>query len=315
MSTPQFGIFAQGTVAHYFLEFDLRPGLDLASAVDALRQLRQPAVSAGAVNLVIAFGASLWRQIAPYETPSALRPFTPVTGPEGRSAPATQRDVWLWIHGSTPDVVFEHARAAALVLKNVAILAAEQPCFVHRDSRDLTGFIDGTANPQMLEAPRVALVPPGEVGEGGSYLVAMRWVHNLEAFERLPVKDEERVFGRTKVDSIELEGDAKPPSAHIARVEIHDATGEELPIYRRSVPYGTVAEHGLYFVAFSRELSRFDVMLARMFGAAGDGLYDRLTDFSRPVSGAYYFAPSLTLLSELAESGLLGASRLAGAKR
>jgi deferrochelatase/peroxidase EfeB len=37
-----------------------------------------------------------------------------------------------------------------------------------------------------------------------------------------------------------------------------------------------------------------------MFGAAGDGEYDHLTDFSRPVSGAYYFAPSLTALNELA---------------
>ncbi len=41
-------------------------------------------------------------------------------------------------------------------------------------------------------------------------------------------------------------------------------------------------------------------MLARMFGTDGDGVHDRLLDFSRPVSGAYYFAPSLNALSELA---------------
>ncbi len=34
-------------------------------------------------------------------------------------------------------------------------------------------------------------------------------------------------------------------------------------------------------------------MLSRMFGTAGDGLHDSLTDFSRPVSGAYYFGPAL----------------------
>jgi putative iron-dependent peroxidase len=61
-----------------------------------------------------------------------------------------------------------------------------------------------------------------------------------------------------------------------------------------------VDEHGPYFVAFSADRTRYDRLLARMFGAAGDGVYDRLTDFSRPVSGDYYFAPSLTALNDLA---------------
>jgi putative iron-dependent peroxidase len=298
MTTPQHGIFSQGTVAHSFLEFDLHP-VELARAVEAFGRLRSPAVSAGGVNLVVAFGADLWRRIAGDRAPASLRDFTEVIGPAGRRAPATQRDVWLWISGSTPDVVFEHARAAAGALEGVAALGAEQPCFVHRDSRDLTGFIDGTANAQMLDAPAVALVPDGEPGEAGSHVIAMRWVHDLVAFGALPVGEQERVFGRTKVAGDELEGVAKPPTAHIARVEIHDEAGEELPIYRRSVPYGTVAEHGLYFVAFSAEPTRYDRMLARMFGTAGDGICDRLTDYSRPVSGAYYFAPSLTMLAEL----------------
>ena len=69
------------------------------------------------------------------------------------------------------------------------------------------------------------------------------------------------------------------------------------------MPYGSAGEQGLYFVAFSAERSRFDTMLSRMFGTAPDGIYDRLTDFSRPVTGAYYFAPSQTLLNELAGTG------------
>ena len=40
-------------------------------------------------------------------------------------------------------------------------------------------------------------------------------------------------------------------------------------------------------------------MLARMFGNAPDAIRDRLTDFSRPVSGAYYFAPSQNTLNKL----------------
>jgi putative iron-dependent peroxidase len=122
----------------------------------------------------------------------------------------------------------------------------------------------------------------------------MRWVHDLDAFHRLPIDEQERVIGRTKPLSIELSDDDKPADAHIARVEL----GDEFEIFRRSVPYGTVGEHGLYFVAFSADPSRYQRMLGRMFGL--DGPRDRLTDFSTPVSGGYYFAPSNAALRELA---------------
>jgi putative iron-dependent peroxidase len=126
----------------------------------------------------------------------------------------------------------------------------------------------------------------------------MRWVHDLIAFDRLTVREQERVIGRTKADSVELSDAEKPATAHISRVQV-TVGDEELEIFRRSVPYGSPHEHGLYFVAFSAERSRFDVMLARMFGTTDDGLRDRLTEFSRPVSGAYYFAPSQNALRDV----------------
>lgn len=305
VTVPQFGIFAQGTIAHAFLEWDLRPDVDLLEAASVLGRLRGPSVAAGGVNLVLAFGADLWHALAPRDVPAGLGPFRPIGRLGGHHAPATQHDLWLWINGSSQDVVFEHTRAAAGAIESVARLADEQVAFVHRDSRDLTGFLDGTANPTLLEAPMAALVPDGQPGAGGSHVLAMRWVHDLDAFDALSVADQEQVIGRTKADSIELADDAKPRTAHIARVEIEDEAGVELPIYRRSVPYGTVAEHGLYFVAFSADRSRFDTMLSRMFGTDGDGRHDRLTDFSRPVSGAYYYAPPLNLLADLAASATL----------
>ena len=294
---PQFGIFAQGTHAHHFLEFALRAGVGPQRAIASFRRLRAPEVSAGGVNLVIAFGADAWQTVAPSHTPQSLANFREVAGPTGRRAPAVQHDAWLWISGSTPDVTWDHARAAAGAVSDVAELVAEQQGFTYRDSRDLTGFVDGTANPPIRQAADVALIPPGEPGEGGSHVLVMRWVHDLGAFNRLPVEEQERVIGRTKVDSVELTDAAKPPTAHIARVTIDDG-GEELKIFRRSVPYGTVTEQGLYFVAFSADRSRYDRMLARMFGTA-DGVHDRLVDFSHPVSGAYYFAPSMNALSEV----------------
>ncbi len=79
MRLPQFGIFAQGTVAHEFIEFDLRPDVDKAYAGRLISQLEQPAVAAGGVNLVIAFGPDLWRRLAPEDAPASLRAF-----PNGR---------------------------------------------------------------------------------------------------------------------------------------------------------------------------------------------------------------------------------------
>jgi putative iron-dependent peroxidase len=296
---PQFGIFAQGTHAHHFLEFDLKQGVKPRDAVAAFRRLRTPDVSAGGVNLVVAFGSETWRGLAPSMVPDDLAPFQPIDGKDDQRAPATQHDAWLWISGAEPDVTWQSAHAAMLAVADAADVATEQEAFTYLGGRDITGFIDGTANPQIRRAADVALIPPGHAGEGGSHVLTMRWVHDLLAFNQLSVTEQQRVFGRTKADSVELSDAEKPPTAHIARVEITEA-GEELEIFRRSVPYGSAEEHGLYFVAFSAKRSRYDTMLAHMFGTAADGLRDHLTDFSRPVTGGYYFAPSLNALNELA---------------
>jgi len=290
----QPGIFAQGTRSHVHLEFDLRPGWGDAELRAAVAGLREPTVTAGGSNMVVGFGPDAWRRLAPDDAPAALAPFAAIEG-DGRRAPATQHDVWVWSHGTGEDVELDAARAVAAALGPVAALAAEQACFAYHDSRDLTGFVDGTENPRVHEAFDVAVVPEGP-GAGGAHVLTMRWVHDLTAFHALSLTDQEAVIGRTKSDSVEL--DDKPDSAHIARVVIEE-DGEELEIYRRSTPFGTVREHGLYFVAFSADPSRFTKMLARMFGTSGDRVHDRLTDFSRPVSGSLYFAPSLEALDRL----------------
>jgi putative iron-dependent peroxidase len=296
VALPQPGIFAQGTHAHFFLEFDLRPGLGLAHIAASFRELGASEVSAGGANFVIAFGADAWREFAGATAPSDLIPFEGIAGPPGRTAPASQHDVWIWISAASPDETWERARAATLTIADAAELRAEQQGFTYRGGRDVTGFIDGTANPKGRRAAEVALVPSGSPGEGGSHVLAMRWRHDLSRFQKLPIEDQERVFGRTKADSVELSPAEKPAEAHIARVEVADPSGEELEIFRRSVPWGSAEEQGLYFVAFSSDSGRYATMLARMFGKASDGIHDRLTDFSEPVGGGYYFAPSLAAL-------------------
>ena len=80
---------------------------------------------------------------------------------------------------------------------------------------------------------------------------------------------------------------------------IDDPDGNELHIFRRNTPYATLDEVGTMFIGCSNDPARIDTMLARMFGATADGLVDRLTQFSRPASGSYYWVPSIETLTDV----------------
>jgi putative iron-dependent peroxidase len=297
MPTSQAGIFAGEVRYHYFLEYTVPLADDPQAVAGAIRAARAALEPAAAARLVMGFGGDLWGSLAPDQVPGPLRPFRTIAGHNGKAVPGTQNDLWLWLSGDGTDGLFHAALRMNRALNPVAALRLEQPGFHYLDGRDMTGFIDGTANPTGEEAREAALIPASQPGAGGSYLIAMRWVHDLAAFHALPVTEQERAIGRRKADSEELSDDEKPETAHIARVEV-EQDGEELAIFRRSVPYGTLSEHGLYFLAFSREPTRFDLMLRRMYGLTGDGIEDRLTDFSRPVTAAYYYAPPQEALEQ-----------------
>jgi NAD(P) transhydrogenase len=83
------------------------------------------------------------------------------------------------------------------------------------------------------------------------------------------------------------------------RLAVCHAFGRVAGFGRHSFPYGTSSEHGLFFIAYARTLDIPELMLARMIGATGDGLHDRLIEFSRAVTGANFFAPSLRVLKQL----------------
>ena len=288
MTTPQAGIFAAGTRTHHHLEFDT----DDAATAEALAAAIDTIIEIGGSNIVVGFGADLWRQLST-NVPADLADFTEVVGLDGHTAPSTQHDLWIWIHGTGLDDVLDVATACTSTLDGLASLVVETRCFVYHDSRDLTGFIDGTENPPPTEAVEVACIPAGKAGAGGSHVIAQRWVHDLAAFDQLDIAEQEGVIGRRKLDSAEIPEDVRPADAHISRAELLDSDGNERPIYRRSVPFGDVTERGLYFLGFSAERDRFDGMLAQMFGTSADGIRDHLMDFSTPVTGSYYFAPSL----------------------
>ncbi len=252
------------------------------------------------LTCVVAFGAAMWESIGHGLRPKELRPFKGVNGPK-HSAPATGGDILLHINSTRHDLNFDLARALLGHFGSAAIVTEEVPCFVYMDSRDLTGFIDGTANPkedgERRDAALIGAEDPGFAG--GSYVLTQRYVHNLAGWEKLAVHEQEMRIGRRKKDSEELPKGVKPPTAHISRVEI-EKNGQELKIVRHSMPYGQAGgEAGLFFIAYARDPGIFESMLGSMFGSANGGQYDHLMDFSRPASGAFFFAPPLPMLAAI----------------
>lgn len=296
MSEPQAGIFIEGTSSHFFLEYQCIEGVSDQQLKAAVASAIAQPLSAE-INMVWAFGENCWRQFAAADVPSALKPFTDI-GAGRRIAPATQHSILVWVHGNNHSANFDAAMAVTSALASVATLSLEKIGFLYKDSRDLSGFIDGTENPKGRGQALVALIPDGEVGAGGSFVMSQQWVHNLASFHALSQRQQEEVIGRTKPDSIELDDECMPENSHVSRSDVK-INGESQKLYRRSVPYGGVLEHGLYFLAFSCDIQRFDHILASMFGTTGDGVRDHLTDFSTPVSGSYWFAPSAAELSAI----------------
>jgi porphyrinogen peroxidase len=298
MPSPQIGIFSLGDPAHTYLEFRAKADVPAAGLVRAVAAIHEPHTTVGGVNLVIGFRPEIWRDASPGDAPAEVRSFErPIVGVEGFSMPATQADLWLWIAGASYDVVFNLAKEAIERLTPVAALEREIAGWSYLHSRDLTGFEDGTENPNLLEAPAVALIDDGP-GAGGSVLLFQKWKHDTASFHALPVEAQERVVGRSKPDSIELEGDAMPADSHVSRTVIEE-DGVEVDIFRRNVPYGTVSDHGTVFVGFSSHQRRLHRMIERMAGAEG-GIRDALTRYSTPLTGAYYFVPSVDALRRFA---------------
>ena len=76
--------------------------------------------------------------------------------------------------------------------------------------------------------------------------------------------------------------------------------GEEVDILRHNMPFGTRSgESGTYFIGYARSPRVLEQMLENMFVGQPPGNYDRLLDFTHPVTGTLFFAPSATFLDEI----------------
>lgn len=253
------------------------------------------------IKTAVAFGPELWAKLYA-QSPSGLKQLEPIQG--SFDMPAVPADLLIHLASARADICFALSQAFFEGIQEQVEVLDERVCFRYFDGRDITGFIDGTENPQFPDdRAEVALLGEDSgIFQDGSFVFAQRYAHDLEKWKGLKVDTQEQVMGRTKLESIELDDEVKPANAHVARTVVEDEAGEEMEILRHSLPYGDGrGDQGLFFIAYTQDLTIIDAMLERMFGTSGDGIHDRLLHFVTPLDGAYYFAPSEELLEEVLE--------------
>jgi putative iron-dependent peroxidase len=293
------GIFALGFSAEDSVELDRAQGATSAQLVAALARFALDTGVPHATNVVVGIRPSIWAEVEPGAAALAGADFRAIQAADGYTLPETQRDAWVWITGATAGSVFDTATLLATAVEGSGEIVAETQGFGYRETRDLTGFRDGTENPTVAEAMDLLPVPDGQPGAGGTCLLLQSWLHEGAAWMSLDEHAQERVIGRTKADSVELEESAMPADAHVPRTTVQDAAGEELDIFRRNSPVGTMSRHGTLFIGFSPDFERMTTMLEQMLGLDPGGERDALTRYTTALSGAHYFVPSYEQLRQV----------------
>ena len=286
----QSGIFSHRYTHRIFLEFSALQSSKMQQIKSALLQLQTHST----VETVIGFGKSFSQRLH-IELPRDFHDFETIRGINSFIAPSTQHDIFVWIQGEESHI-FETSFQLVQSMQHSAALEQEINGFNYRESMDLIAFEDGSANPKGQAIFDAALVSVDEPGSQGSVVLTQKWVHNLPKFFKLSDHEQSQVVGRDKHTNMELTGNAMPANSHISRTDVN-LNGVATKVWRRSSPYGTPSIHGLYFLSFACDQQRHQLQLDSMYGLSEDGVSDRLLEFSSPVSGAYYFAPSNLSLS------------------
>jgi putative iron-dependent peroxidase len=304
-------VVAQLTRAAIFLVVTINPGKENEAAVRALCGDLAALLRAvgfrdleGGLSCVVAFGSDAWDRMFGAPRPKDLHPFREIRGQH--HAVATPGDILFHIRATRMDLCFELATQIMSRLGGAVATADEVQGFNYFDDRDLIGFVDGTENPVGDAALEATVIGEEDAAfAGGSYVIVQKYLHNVSKWNALPIDQQERIIGRTKLADIELDDAVKPSSAHNALTTIIE-DGKQLEILRDNMPFGNAGkgEFGTYFIGYARSPRRIEQMLENMFVGRPPGNYDRLLDFSRAVTGTLFFVPSMTFLDNLApESG------------
>jgi putative iron-dependent peroxidase len=292
-----------------FMVATLKDSPDSASTVRALCAdvdglVRAVGTRAPTANLscVCGFGSDGWNTLFGAPRPANLHAFREF-GEGKRHAIGTPGDILLHIRADHMDLCFELAALLMERLRDAVSVVDEVHGFRYFDLRDMVGFVDGTENPSGREAVEFALISDQDPAfAGGSYVMVQKYLHDMVAWESLPVEAQERIIGRKKLSDVELAEGVKPSSSHSSLTTI-EKDGKEVKILRHNMAFGRpgAGEFGTYFIGYASSPEPIEQMLENMFVGRPPGNYDRLLDYSRAVTGGLFFVPSASMLEELAD--------------
>jgi len=314
------------TKAAIFLVLTINPGdenrasvLSLCADLSALLRAVGFRALEGSLSCIMGFGSDAWDRLFGSPHPAELHPFRQIrSGP--RHAVSTPGDLVFHIRAKRMDLCFELATQVLTRLQGAVSTSDEVHGFRYFDDRDLLGFVDGTENPTgSAAADAVYIGDEDPAFTGGSYVIVQKYLHNLDAWNKLPTEAQEKIIGRTKISDIELDDSVKPTSAHNALTVIEE-NGREIKILRDNMPFGRPGqgEFGTYFIGYSRSPRTIEQMLENMFIGRPPDNYDRILDFSTAVTGSLFFIPTATFLDSVssdqpAQAASSGAQKLATA--
>jgi putative iron-dependent peroxidase len=289
-----------------FLVVTIDPGRDavardLLEALSGLRRavgFREPH---GMLSCVAGVGSDAWDRLFGGPRPAELHAFPELAGPRHRAV-STSGDLLFHIRAERLDLCFALGTEIMDRLRDAVTVRDEVSGFKYFDMRDLLGFVDGTENPVGRAASDAVLIGDEDPAfAGGSYVIVQKYVHDLAAWNDLPVEAQERVIGRTKLADIELDDAVKPADSHVALNTIVDPDGAQRQILRDNMPFGSPGrgEFGTYYIAYARTPAVTERMLRNMFLGSPPAAHDRILDFSTATTGTLFFVPTEDFLDDL----------------
>lgn len=267
------------------MSFYLEP--DSASPEKIKSALHRLAEEVDGDKLVMGIGSSLLQALS--TSIAGMRLFPVMSGP-GFDIPSSPAALWCWLRGDDRGELFHQSRVIEQILFPDFNLGHVLDGFMFADSRDLSGYEDGTENPEGDDAIATAIVNGQGPGlDGSSFVAVQQWVHDLDVFQAKTQQQQDDIIGRHKSDNEEF--DEAPESAHVKR-SAQESFDPEAFMLRRSMPWIEGTDAGLNFVAFGKSFAAFEAVLKRMTGV-DDGITDALFSFTRPVTGACFWCPPM----------------------